>query len=257
MTGKKQKELYSFKIQDGSREREFAIISPNRKLKQDGEIYYAAQLSRFISAGILPKALWEKVMKNNGGLISDPDRKEYSALYKKLIAVNTKIIELIGSDGSKTISELDKEKADELESLQAESLEIKKGMQELENEHFNFYENTAESKARNQTILWWSMHLSMERNEKGELVDGEDIEEKLDTYDEIVEKNPFLVDVIKRLNYLVTVWYIGAATESSEFKNFDEGFLKDFKVNPDNINEEKAPGEGSEAPATPSEPVAE
>jgi hypothetical protein len=233
---KKNKALYSFKIQDGSREREFGLIKPNRKLKQEGEIYYTAQLSRLVSAGVLPRAIWEKVIKNNGGAISDPEKKEYSDLYKELIDLNKNLLD-VSSKTEEDISEEEKQK--ETSQIQAKMMDVRRKMQALESEQMSLYDNTAEVKARNSTIIWWSMYLAGEKNESGEFVPvikGEDVDEKLDQYDIILEENPFLSGVIKRLNYLTTVWYIGVASSEEEFKSFDEDYLKDIKINSDKID---------------------
>jgi len=220
---KEQKTLYKFEIQDGSKLRKFAILSPSRRLRQDGELYYTSQLSKFISAGVLPRALWEKLIKNNGGAVAEPDKKEYADLYQKLIDTNSTVEKLAGIPEA----ELTDEQKSQLSYAQGQLVLIRKDMQVLESEQMSLYENTAEAKARNQSIIWWSLNLAAEANAAGvylPIVVGEDIDDKLDAYDDLSENDGFLNGVIRRVNYLVTIWYIGAANSSSDFERFDAEF---------------------------------
>jgi hypothetical protein len=245
MSKKNQKVIYSFKVQDGSKEREFALLSPTRAQKQDGDIYYTAQLSKMVSAGILPRAIWEKVIKNNGGTISEPDRKEYSGLYKQLVEVNSRVAELLGGGDE---DQLEEDKKSELAEAQAEIVSIRKEMQSLESEQINLYENTAEAKARNQTIIWWSLSIAAEKGEDGvfkPIFAGNDMDERMEKYDELVDGSEFFSDIVRRINYLATIWYIGAATKHEEFASFDSDFSKEFKVDVDKLSDADLSGQAA------------
>ena len=62
----KRKHLYSFEVLDATgKKRTFGLLKPNRREKESGDLYYASKLSEFISAGVLPKILWDKLFKNN------------------------------------------------------------------------------------------------------------------------------------------------------------------------------------------------
>lgn len=226
MTDKNKKYLYSFEAKDESgAARKFAILKPNRKVKEEGELYYASKLSQFISAGILPKILWDKMFKDSGGIIAQSDRKEYSDLFEEL-STNRNAIDKISvkPESSRTAEE-----KTELEKLQAQNVLIRKEMQDLEFIQINAFENTAEAKARNKTIVWWAANLAVEESPSGKteyLLGSGDIDEKLDNYDNFVESNDFLTGVFSRVNYLVTVWYLGSAETFEDFKNLDEEFVR-------------------------------
>jgi hypothetical protein len=226
MSDQNKKYLYSFEVKDDSgANRKFAILKPNRKVKEEGELYYASKLSQFISAGILPKILWDKMFKDSGGIVARSDRKEYSDLFEEL-STNRNAIDKISvkPESSRTTEE----KA-ELEKLQATNVLIRKEMQDLEFLQINAFENTAEAKARNKTIVWWAANLAVEESSSGKteyLLGSGDIEEKLDNYDNFVENNEFLTSVFSRVNYLVTVWYLGSAETFEDFKNLDDEFAR-------------------------------
>ena len=225
MTNKQSKYLYSFDSVDAEgKNRKFCILKPTRKMKEDGELYYASKLSQFISSGILPKIVWDKIFKDNGGIVSDVDKKEYSDLFIQLSELRNSINALsVKLEKDRTEQEQFK-----IEVLEGQAIQTRKRMQELEMSQINAFENTAEAKARNRTIVWWAATLASEETEEGvfEYILGTgSVDEKLDNYESIVESDEFLSEVFSRINYLVTVWYIGNAESAEDFKSLDEEYV--------------------------------
>ena len=210
--------LYSFESVDASGvKRVFGLLKPSRKQKEDGDLYYASKLSGFISAGVLPKILWDKLFKNNGGTASDSDKEEYSTLWDKLVSLSAKINSL-KSEKSEGDSN------PELVKLNEELSSVKAQIQELELFQVNAFENTAEAKARNKSIAWWTIALSAEKDSSGKwqkILNRGSLDENLDLYDEISESDDFLYLCLSRLNYLVTLWYLGSASSEDDFKRLD------------------------------------
>jgi uncharacterized protein YlbG (UPF0298 family) len=159
MSDKQEKYLYSFNVKDNSgKDRRFCILKPTRKMKEDGELYYASKLSQFITSGILPKIVWDKIFKDSGGIVSDADKKEYSDLFIEMSELRNAINQLS--------VKLEKDRTEEeqfnIESLEGRIIEARKRMQEMEMAQINAFENTAEAKARNRTIVWWATNLAAE-----------------------------------------------------------------------------------------------
>jgi len=226
MNDKNKKYLYSFEVKNESgTARKFAILKPNRKLKEEGELYYASKLSQFIASGILPKILWDKMFKDQGGTISEAEKKEYSSVFIELSDIREKIEKI----SVKKENERTEEEKSKLSALQAEALLLRKQMQELELAQINAFEYTAEAKARNKSIVWWAANLGAELDSIGDhklILRGEDIDSKLDYYDEVIEGDDFLSKVFSRINYLVTIWYLGSANSFYELELLDKEFLK-------------------------------
>lgn len=225
MSNKKEKYLYSFEAEDASKvKRKFCILNPNRKMKEDGELFYASKLSQFISAGVLPKIVWDKIFKDSGGIISQIDQKEYSDLFEQFVDYRNSI------DGLSVKAEKDRsvEENERLKFFEAQLVMTRKRMQEMEMAQVNAFENTAEAKARNRTIVWWAATLAAEEvnGVPQSILGAGSIEDKLDNYDSIVENDQFLSDCFSRINYLITVWYLGSAANFEEFKSLDEEYLK-------------------------------
>jgi hypothetical protein len=229
MTNKQGKHLYSFNSTDvQGKDRKFCILKPTRKMKEDGELYYASKLSHFISSGILPKIVWDKIFKDNGGIISETDKKEYSDLFIQLSELRNSINSLsVKLEKDRTEQEQFK-----IEVLEGQAIEARKRMQELEMAQINAFENTAEAKARNRTIVWWAATLAAEELEDGaaeSLLGVGSVDERLDNYELIVESDEFLTDVFSRINYLITVWYLGSASSFEDFKLLDEEYVNRIK----------------------------
>ena len=221
----KNKYLHSFESPDSSgKVRKFHLLNPSRKMKEDGELFYASKLSSFISAGVLPKIVWDRLFKDNGGIISRSDEDEYSSLIKESVKQTIELEDLI----SKPELNRSDEENNKISDLQASIASYKSQIQILEIAQINAFENTAEAKARNKTIVWWSANLACEEASDGSvslILGGGSIDSKMDTYDEIVETDEFLNQCLSRINYLVTVWYLGTASNFEEFKKFDDEYV--------------------------------
>jgi hypothetical protein len=193
-------------------------------LREDGELFFASETSRYAKAGVLPKAAWNTILANGGGTISDDQREHYGKL---LIEFRDKSYDLqallIKTDGNRT--DEDKKKLNE---LTASLDQIRQDIQSFENAQVNIFENTAESKARNRAILWWVTNLAFQQ------VDGNFVpfftaptfEEKLDQYDEIEQsENSFSLDVLRRITYLITLWFLGRAETTEDFAQLDKDLI--------------------------------
>ena len=241
--------LYEFdaknliKKDDGSQEtvtKKFALLKPNRRLREDGELFYAAETSRFAKAGVLPKAAWGTILSNGGGSISDQEREQYGNLLLKFRDLSFELQTiLIKGDGERTESE--KLRSDELIN---DLDDIRKDIQNFEASQIAIFENTAEAKARNRTILWWVMNLAYEKdadNYKPIFVGGS-FEEKLIQYDSFEDeenKYEFLLGVIRRITYLTTLWFLGRVETNEDFAAFDKSFLKENKTDTEEIPKEE------------------
>lgn len=238
--------LYEFeannvvKKEDGSQEtivKKFGLLKPNRRLREDGELFYATETSRFAKAGVLPKAAWGTILSNGGGSISDQEREEYGNLLLKFRDLSFELQSIL-IKGESERTDAEKIRSDELiNNLD----DIRKAIQNFEASQISIFENTAEAKARNRAILWWVMNLSYEKDGDNykSIFKGDTFEEKLLQYDSFEEeeenKYEFLLGVIRRITYLVTLWFLGRVDTNEDFAAFDKNFLKENTVS--NIEE--------------------
>jgi len=212
--------------------KKLAILKPNRRLREDGELFYAAETSRFARAGVLPKAAWGTILSNGGGSISEKEREVYGTLLLKFRDCSFELQTILIKPETER-SDIEKKRSDELIS---ELDDIRKDIQGFEASQLSIFENTAEAKARNRTILWWVLNLSYIQNEQNELVplfNGSSFEDKLNSYDiyeETQKEDSFILGVIRRLTYLITLWFLGRAESKEEFADFDSNFILENSI---------------------------
>ena len=76
------------------------------------------------------------------------------------------------------------------------------------------FDQTAENRARNKTILWWVLQLSYEKvgDDYVEVFKGKGFEERLAEYDKFEElEDDFLDEMLKKFSYVVSFWFVTKA----------------------------------------------
>ena len=97
---------FSYNNKETNKETKYAILKPNRRIREDGELFFASETSRFAKAGVLPKAAWNTILSNGGGSISENDRESYGKLLLKYRDLSFEMqAVLIKSDGARTEGE--------------------------------------------------------------------------------------------------------------------------------------------------------
>ena len=83
------------------------------------------------------------------------------------------------------------EKTAKIASLIGELTEIRQELQTVEFSQISLFDQTAENRARNQTIMWWVLSLSHIKNEQNEIVNSKFDKIKIDEISEnfIIKKN--------------------------------------------------------------------
>lgn len=221
-----KKWLHSFKATDPKGvEQTFYILRPLRSLRQLGEIEYAKQLALFVKAGLLPKAAWNTILENLGGTVSQSEAETYSGAKRRFFELSIEKNEL------EIKADLTDDEKDRLIMLSQGIDEARKDIQAFELEQIYVFENTAEAKARNATVQWWLTQLSY-KGEKEQFFQGRTVDEKLDWYDELDSsgddaKDLFAIQIGQRMNYLVTLWFLGRISSWEDFADTDRASNKD------------------------------
>lgn len=194
------------------------LRKPNRSLYDEAELFYGVKLSEGIKAGLLTRALLAKRFSNDGGVLSEDEKGRYADLYLKLYESQLDIDRLSGLAGA----DKSNENTETLDNLMRESADIRRELTDFEMAQSSLFEQTAENRARNKTILWWMLSLSYLENEEGKseiVFSGDSYEEKLAAYDELEEsEEEFDVELLKKLVYYVSFWYVGKINTQEEFE---------------------------------------
>ena len=218
-------------------EKKFGIFSPKRSRLEEGEMYYAARVSENIKAGILPTSILIRKFDSDGGFLSDGELKYQNSLKTQTFDLNRRIIET-SSDIEKLKAELEKEKSDEkqkekedkdqiLDALLDGFYEVQEELLKIQQTVDSFFEQSAEIKARNKTIVWWILNLSYDLNNDKEefFFKGRTIEEKLRSLDDLEESDEeFVGYLIKKFSYLISYWYSSKISKKEQFEDAEKNF---------------------------------
>ena len=213
-------------------DRHVILRKPTRSLFDEAELYYGVILSEGIKAGLLTRALLSKRFSNDGGVMSDRDKEDYADLYLKLFE-NQNELERISLIESGTRTEEEKKR---LTSLMKDNGTLKREIQDFELAQASLFEQTAENRARNKTILWWVLNLAYHNDPDTDkttpVFDGNSFDEKLNSYDTLEEsEDPFHDELLRKLVYYISYWYVGNAQTEEEFaallKDLEESGLEE------------------------------
>ena len=197
--------------------RNFFLKKPTRSMFDEAELYFGVKLSEGIKAGMLTRAMLAKRFDNDGGVLSDADKEQYSGLYFTLFEVQNQLtrLQLIPKE-----ERSEQEQQEYNEAVRA-MIGLKAEIQEFETAQASFFDQTAENRARNKTITWWVLNLSHEVTDSGDEVPFfglGSVDDKLATYDEIEENgDEFQDSVVKNFSYYTSFWYVGRAKTQEEF----------------------------------------
>ena len=206
-----------------SRPVKFALRKPNRRLYDKAELFYGVKMSEGIKAGLLTRSLLAKRYEDDGGAVSEVEKKRYSELYLAIYNKENEYQRLQLNVDNKP-EEL---KLRLSQDLLQEIADMRRELQDIESSQSSIFDQTAENRAKNQVIMWWVLHLSNWKehghNDYAGFFTGKDYEEKLASYDEIEDTDDlFNAEAIRKLAYFVSFWYMGRASSQEDFEAVHE-----------------------------------
>lgn len=191
----------------------FGLKKPYRFEKDEADIYRSVWETKYLDAGIYPQALLLKRYANAGGILSNEDRDKFNALQRDFLLAETELRRLQVNE------------RDNSDAINAEALKLVTLRQELidfKQAQSVFFENTAESKARQKLIQWVVLYLTYYKpvNDKGEpgewtpFFAGNTVDEKLDALDKVVENNDELWNKAADYIALLAAAYVNGGESS-------------------------------------------
>ena len=232
--------------------KEFVLKKPNRSLYDEAELFYGVKLSEGIKAGLLTRALLAKRFNNDGGVLSDGEKDKFASMYMGLFEKQARLQKL----ELKRQKDLTKEEQKEKESIIEELGSYREEIQEFEMAQASLFDQTAENRARNKTILWWVLHLSYEKTGEDtyeEVFKGTDFDERLAAYDAYEEKeDEYLDEILKKFSYITSFWFVTKAetkeqldallaTADDDIMNSNEPQEEEIVTDPPKENLEESP----------------
>lgn len=201
----------------------FYLKRPTRKLIESADLFYSVKLSEGIKAGLLTRTLLARRYDDDGGLFSEIDQKQYFEVYDELVKKENEYHQLTLNLADKDTKETRAESG----KILLEITDLRRTMAQYEEIQQNIFNNTAENRARNQTIMWWVLNLSFkDPNGEGDPVPvfpGKDYDSRLAVYDEMEEEfDETKEEIIKKLAFFVSFWYTGRISDPEDFKIAEE-----------------------------------
>lgn len=197
----------------------FMIKKPTRSEREEAELVRVQYFSEYTKRGILTQAMLSKTYANYGGVLSDEEVKHYSGLrvelYEKL-----KAFELASSAGQAS-KELNEAQLKEINELQMK-------LTRFEYDQGNFFNNTAEAKARNKLIEYLVLTLTFFK--KQDDIDykpffaGEAFEDKLKVLEKVEDENEPLYNLVRDKLAFVTSLFVsmGGNIERADIEKYEK-----------------------------------
>ena len=235
-------------------DKQYFLRKPTRKLFDQAELFYGVQLSEGIKAGLLTRALLQKRFSNDGGTLGEKEREEWATLYSDIFDKQVEIQRLALMD--------DRSPEEEAKFLNSKEFlkDARVRIQEFEMQQSSLYDQTAENRARNKTILWWVLHLGHYVNEEGEekTFFGEgDYEERIAIYDRLEEDDDeYIATCINKFFYYVSFWYVSKTSDPEQFKDLIK-FAEQQDLEDQNKTEVEIEESAQEEPETAEEATAQ
>ena len=153
---------------------------PSRRELEDAELEYSVEMSRCVKRGILTKAMLYKKYSDTGGVFSEQDAKDYGKLYTEVLNLQNEYVRLDSAD-----KKTDKQKK-RLEKIKEELGATKQKMVEVESTMHTLFDHTADTKAQNRLLLWYTLMLTHVQTDDEEqptpYFTGEDFEQRVEDY---------------------------------------------------------------------------
>jgi hypothetical protein len=201
------------------------IKRPSRRELEDAELEYSVEMSRCVKKGILTKAMLYKKYSDTGGVFSEDDAKDYGILYKEVLDLQNEYVRLDMID-KKTDDQ--KEKLEKIKKTLAES---RRKIIETETSMQSLFDHTADTKAQNRLLLWYTLMLTNIQREKDEQPEnyfkGKNFEDKLeDYYSKEDEASALYSEIIKKVTTVLAFWFFNQASSPEEFNKLIEDVEK-------------------------------
>jgi hypothetical protein len=192
----------------------FYVKKPTRRIADEGETYYASQLSKNVKQGIVTKAMLAKQYIDTGGTFTEAEGKSILVLMKDVDDAKNKYQLLKATKGSEK----------EAEELEKEIIEKQRVLIEIENSTQSVYQHTADARAERATLLWYTVQLSYQEDEDGSskpYFDGAIYEEQLeDLYDKEEQEDEFDSVITNKFMKAISFWFYSQSVKQDEIDQF-------------------------------------
>jgi hypothetical protein len=201
------------------------IKRPSRRDLEEAELEYSVEMSRCVKKGILTKAMLYKKYSDTGGVWSEDDAKDYGRLYKEIFDIQTEYVRL------ETVDEKTDKQKEKIESLKEELSIKKRKIIDSETSMQSLFDHTADTKAQNRLLLWYTLMLTNIQREDDEdpkpYFIGVDFDKRIDDYYAKEDENSdFYGLLVQKVSTILALWFFNQASTPEEFNKLIEDVEK-------------------------------
>jgi len=201
------------------------IKRPSRRDLEEAELEYSVEMSRCVKKGILTKAMLYKKYSDTGGVWSEDDAKDYGILYKEIFDIQTEYVRL------ETVEKKTAKQEEKLESLKEELSIKKRKIINSETSMQSLFDHTADTKAQNRLLLWYTLMLTNIQREDDEdpkpYFIGDDFDKRIDDYYTKEDENSdFYGLLVQKVSTILAFWFFNQASTPEEFNKLIEDVEK-------------------------------
>ena len=201
------------------------IKRPSRRDLEEAELEYSVEMSRCVKKGILTKAMLYKKYSDTGGVWSEDDAKDYGRLYKEIFDIQTEYVRL------ETVEKKTAKQKEKVESLKEELSIKKRKIIDSETSMQSLFDHTADTKAQNRLLLWYTLMLTNIQREDDEdpkpYFIGDDFDKRIDDYYAKEDENSdFYGLLVQKVSTILAFWFFNQASTPEEFNKLIEDVEK-------------------------------
>jgi hypothetical protein len=201
------------------------IKRPSRRDLEEAELEYSVEMSRCVKKGILTKAMLYKKYSDTGGVWSEDDAKDYGRLYKEIFDIQTEYVRL------ETVEKKTDKQKEKIESLKEELSIKKRKIIDSETSMQSLFDHTADTKAQNRLLLWYTLMLTNVQYEEDEnpkpYFIGDDFDRRIDDYYAKEDENSdFYGLLVQKVSTILAFWFFNQASSPEEFNKLIEDVEK-------------------------------
>ena len=217
--------LYEFTIKDEKKkEHKFRILKPNRRQVEDAEMEYAVEMSKCIKKGILTKTMLAKKYSDTGGLMSEKQAQRLMQLYHSMAEKTNEYSRL------STLERKTKKVKEKMSDIENDIVTIKREVVDIETSNISLFNQTAETKAQNATVRWYTLALVQQliKDEWKDVYEGSSYEDKLDFFyeKEDEEDDDIYFTAMSKAISVLALWFFNQGSSQQEFDNILEEYTK-------------------------------
>jgi ribosomal 50S subunit-recycling heat shock protein len=182
------------------------FMRPTRKQREEADMVYSKHLFWCMEQGLMTKQQIAKTYNDKGGDLSKPEIDLYVKLNKEL-ADAVREAETFASKDPSTLTE--EERKRNFQVLADVSL-IKRELIDFETQRAAIFDATADQKAFYKALSWYTVFLTYKEVEGkiSPLFQGETFDDKLDTYDRLLDDEDELITNIRsKLSSIIAYWF--------------------------------------------------